>query len=241
MNTSHDVMSVLGRPTHLTPSAGHALVTLGDGHIREVSVPNALESVAVRRPWIPAGRPLWLPALDKPAQRNGPAGFGLIDDVVRADYTSATWDPADGDVVIIGDAGSGRTTAATAIVDGHNATWATAPSKFMNPGGVVVIDDIDRVLGPLSHSDAQDFLEAISQARQARTRFVVTTSIGLPRGLGGFRDALTLRRSTMDEHRATGAPAETFDPASAPGVGTWRGQRVVIYASTDSTDTASIP
>jgi hypothetical protein len=34
---------------------------------------------------------------------------------------------------------------------------------------------------------------------------------------------------------------DTFDPAARPGVGTWRGLRVVLYASTESLDTASIP
>lgn len=241
MNTPHDVMSVLGRPTNLTPSPGHALVTIGDGHVREVAVPNNSDPATVRLHDTPTQNPLWRPALDHPVPRDGRTGFGLIDDVVGAQYSPAMWEPSDGDVVIIGDAGSGRTMAARAMVDGCNATWATSPRQVIDSSGVVVIDNLDCVLSSLSPSGASEFLEAITVARQSRTRFVVTSSTLLPRGLSGFRDTLTLRRATMEEHRAAGAPAETFDPASAPGVGTWRGQRVVIYASTDSTNTASIP
>ena len=241
MNTPHDVMAVLGRSTDLSPSPGHALVTMGDGHIREVVVRVGSEAESKHGSATPPGRPLWRPMLDRPVSRDGRTGFGLIDDVMNAKHAPATWEPSDGDVAIIGDAGSGRTTAARAIVDGYNATWATSPGQVIASGGIVVIDNLDGVLGSLSHSGASEFLEAINQARRSRTRVIVTSATVLPRALTGFRDTLTLRRATMDEHRATGAPAETFDPASAPGVGTWRGQRVVIYASTDSTDTASIP
>jgi hypothetical protein len=69
----------------------------------------------------------------------------------------------------------------------------------------------------------------------------VSSGQPLPRAFGSVRNVITLRTATLEAHRATGALPETFDPASAPGVGTWRGLRFVLYARTDSSDTASRP
>jgi hypothetical protein len=70
---------------------------------------------------------------------------------------------------------------------------------------------------------------------------LVSSKQPLPRALGPVRNVVTLRTPTLEAHRATGAPPETFDPSSAPGVGTWRGLRFALYARTDSSDTASRP
>ena len=39
----------------------------------------------------------------------------------------------------------------------------------------------------------------------------------------------------------TGEPVHTFDATAPPGVGSWKGKRVVIYARTDSMVTDEIP
>lgn len=239
MNTSHDVMAVLGRSTTLTSSPGNALVTTGDGRVREVRIPNITSTGNQLENSVPVDT-LWCSALQTPVPRNGRDGFGLLDDVPRARYTPARWSPADGDVAIIGDAGSGRTTALRALTAGLAVTWASEPHHLEEATGIIAIDNLDRILDALTPVTASDFVAAIGSARRRSVRFLVSVT-SLARGLAPFRDTLTLRRSSLDEHRATGAPPDTFDPAAPPGVGTWRGLRVVLYASTDSRDTASMP
>lgn len=240
MNTSHDVMAVLGRSTTLTPSPGNALVTTGDGRVRDVRIPDITRATVHESNNRVLRDTLWCPALRSPVPRNGRDGFGLLDDVPRARYTPARWSPADGDVAIIGDAGSGRTTALRALTTGLAVTWASEPQHLDEATDIIAIDNLDRILDALTPVTASDFVAAIGSARRRSVRFLVSAT-SLARGLAPFRDTLTLRRSTLDEHRATGAPLDTFDPAAAPGVGTWRGLRVVLYASTDWRDTASIP
>jgi S-DNA-T family DNA segregation ATPase FtsK/SpoIIIE len=240
MNTSHDVMAVLGQSTTLTPSPGGALVTMGDGRVREVRIP------AVAVPAGGDGTPrastdtLWQIALRDPVARDGRDGFGLLDDVPRARHTPADWSPHDGDVAVIGEAGSGRTAALLALTRGLGVTWVREPHHLAEAQGIAAIDNLDRILDSLTVTAASDFLSAIARARRQSVRVLVTAT-SLIRGLDPFRDILTLRRATLDDHRATGAPVDTFDPAARPGVGTWRGLRVVLYASTESMVTASMP
>ncbi len=240
MNTGHDVMAVLGQSTTLTPSPGGALVTTGDGRVREVSVPAVAATGREESVNHASADRLWQTALREPVARDGRDGFGLLDDVTRARHTPALWSPSDGDVAIIGEAGSGRTTALLALTKGLDVTWVSEPQHLAGATGFIAIDNLDRILDSVTLVAASDFLAAIGRARRQSVRVLVTAT-SLIRGLDPFRDVLTLRRATLDDHRATGAPVDTFDPAARPGVGTWRGLRVVLYASTESTDTASIP
>jgi S-DNA-T family DNA segregation ATPase FtsK/SpoIIIE len=240
MNTSYDVMAVLGQPTTLTPSAGRALVTTGDGRIHEVLVPRIVAAHDDERIGTLVPKLLWYPALTSPVPREGRDGFGLLDDIPRARYSPALWSPSDGDVLVIGGAGSGRTSAIRALTEGWSATWLRSPRDLDGASGLVAIDDLDRVLDTLTVLEASEFLSALARARRQSMRLVVSMSSPI-RGLAPFRDTLTLRLPTLDEHRATGAPVDTFNPDVVPGVGTWRGVRVVLYARTDSRDTASIP
>lgn len=245
MNTLHDVIQVLGRATSIAPTRGCALVTLGDGVVREVHVP-AVDVPGLAVPLNErTSEPPWKPALTAPVPREGRTGFGLVDDVVNACYRFAHWQPSDGDVAVIGDRGSGRTETLRALVDGHSALWVTSASE-LNPDPetrVLVIDDLDRLVDSMAPLEATTFLESIRRVRQSSPPIAVLVSSDqpLPRAFGPVRTVITLRTATLDAHRATCAPAETFDPAAAPGSGTWRGLRFVLYARTDSSDTASRP
>ena len=245
MNTLHDVIQVLGRATSIAPAGGKALVTLGDGLVHEVHVPVVDVAGLTALPNERISEPPWKPALTAPVPREGRTGFGIIDDVANACYRIALWQPSDGDVAVIGDRGSGRTETLRALVDGHPATWVTSAQDLDRAldTHIVVIDDLDRVVDSMTPIEAGDFFEAIRRVRYASPPVVVMVSSGQPltRAFGPVRNVVTLRTATLDAHRATGAPAETFDPTSAPGLGTWRGLRFVLYARTDSSDTASRP
>lgn len=187
--------------------------------------------------------PLWLPALSRPLARDGRPGFGIVDDVSTARYRIADWQPSDGDVAVIGDRGSGRTEVLRALVDGRSATWARSARDLDGELGIVVFDNLNHVLDSMQLAEATSFMEAIRRIRHGSPAVVVLVSSdqSLPRAIGPMRNVITLRTANLDAHRATGAPAETFDPASEPGVGTWRGLRFVLYARTDSSDTDSSP
>jgi hypothetical protein len=215
-------------------------VTFGDGRVRDVRIPAVTRAGGGEGEDHPRANCLWQPELCEPVARDGRDGFGLLDDLSRARHTPALWSPTDGDVAIIGDARSGRTAALNALTQGLDVTWVSEPQHLVDATGIVAVDNLDRVLDSLSPTAASDFLAAIGRLRRRSVRFLMT-STSLIRGLDPFRDILTLRRATLDDHRATGAPVDTFDPIARPGVGTWRGLRVVHYASTESTDTASIP
>jgi S-DNA-T family DNA segregation ATPase FtsK/SpoIIIE len=245
MNTLHDVVQVLGRTSSIAPTRGSALVTVGDGLIHEVRVQVVDVAALGVRPDDPPSEPPWKPALTAPVPREGRTGFGLVDDVVNACYRIAHWQPSDGDVAVIGDRGSGRTETLRALVDGHTAMWVTSASE-LNPhpeARILVIDDLDRIVDSMAPLEAATFLESIRRVRQSSSPIAVVVSSDqpLPRAFGPVRTVITLRTATLDAHRATGAPPETFDPAAAPGSGTWRGLRFVLYARTDSSDTASRP
>jgi hypothetical protein len=243
MNTLHDVIQVLGRATSVAPARGRCLVTLGDGLVYDVHVPSVDSVTLTQFSRERLHAPPWQPALTRPVAREGRAGFGLVDDVGNACYRIAHWQPSDGDVAIIGDRGSGRTETLRALVDGHSATWVKGARELDLNAGIVVIDDLDRMVDSMTPIEASAFLDAIRRVRQASSPVVILVSSKqpLPRALGPVRHVVTLRTPTLEAHRATGAPPETFDPSSAPGVGTWRGLRFALYARTDSSDTASRP
>jgi len=240
MNNGYDVMAVLGQPTALIPPPGGALVTTGDGRVREVLIPASGGSEKGKAMNHRSADRLWRTSLHKPVPREGRDGFGLLDDLPNALHTPAFWSPTDGDVAIIGEAGSGRTSALRALTHGLDVTRVSEPRHLAGATGIVAIDNLDRLLDSVTATAASDFLAEIARARRRSVRLLIT-STALIRGLDPFRDILTLRRATLDDHRATGAPVDTFDPAAQPGVGTWRGLRVVLYERTEAIDTASMP
>jgi hypothetical protein len=243
MNTVQDAVYVLGRHVAGNPSRGNALLSTGNGIVREVRIPEVSAVDVADRGCDTQPAPLWLPELRNPVPRNGRNGFGLLDDIANARYRIADWQPAQGDVWVMGNRGSGRTAALRALAGERPATWVSESAQLRDATGLVIVDDMDRILDGLDHRDAMEFLDQFvrCRGRDSVDGVVVSTGRALPRTVGTFPNVLALRTSTMEEHRATGAPPETFDPASAPGVGTWRGLRVVLYARTDSSDTASIP
>jgi hypothetical protein len=121
--------------------------------------------------------------------------------------------------------GSGRTAALEALVAGRPATWVSTCGEIETATGLIVCDDLDQLLDRLPPVEALNFVDALRRRRLSSFggAVLVSSTQSAPRSWGSFANVMTLRTATLDDHRATGAPPETFDPAAAPGAGTWRG------------------
>jgi hypothetical protein len=115
--------------------------------------------------------------------------------------------------------------------------------EIARASGVVVIDDVDRVYSEMSDRERLDLVACLELRRLSESppTFVMSTTRWMPRVHGAPRNVLTLSTLRRDDHVVTGEPGDTFDPQASPGVGSWRGRRVVIYARTESIVTEEIP
>lgn len=237
----HDVTALIGAPQATPPGIGKPVVVGGDGqqrvvHVRVGATPRLADVRHGERPPAP-----WLLPLQPPIA--GDAGFGLIDDVTERTQLPAEWSPPDGDIVVVGRRGSGRSTALNAVTTGIAVTRAATVDQIAKASGVVVIDDLDRIYDEVA-DDRKHALPALLASRRLEPNpptFVISTTQWSPRLHGLVGNVLVLGMPTRDAHASTGEPLETFDPSAKPGVGSWRGRRVVIYASTDSIVTDAIP
>jgi S-DNA-T family DNA segregation ATPase FtsK/SpoIIIE len=241
LGATHDVTVFLGTTPIHEPRVGQPVVGFPDGSVRLVRVRRgaargSVEQVHGERLPPLAGRqpvpPVW-----------GTDGFGLIDDPDALTARVAQWSPEDGDLVVLGRRGSGRTTALSALTDALGATWVRSPHDLVLPNDVVVIDDLDSLVSGLTDIERLELTSMIESRRLSNpaTTFVFATTKWLPRIHGTVRNVLTLSTNARDEHVVTGEPADTYDVDAPPGVGSWKGKRVVIYARTDSLVTDEIP
>jgi hypothetical protein len=238
---AHDVSSVLGAPPPTPPAIGRPIVSLGDGRQQRVTVRRGARVDKVDP--APGTRlpALWHAPLVPPIA--GSVGFGVCDDTRSRSQAPVEWTPAVGDVVVVGRRGSGRTTATSALTRELSVTVARSLEDIRNASGVVVVDDLDRLHDSLPDSRKHE-LAALLASRRFESdppRFVMSVSQWSPRLHGLVSNVLVLPTLTRDAHLATGEPPETFDPSAKPGVGSWRGRRVVVYARTDSIVTDGIP
>ena len=241
MASEHDVTSVLGERARAQPALGQPVIVLGDGRQFRVTVRCGARPTDTRAVAGVRLTPPWLPALEPPLA--GTTGFGRIDDVGRRLQPPATWTPADGDVVIVGRRGSGRTTAARSLVGDHGATWVRTIDDFAHARGLVVIDDLDRIVDELPESRKHEPPGILASRRLEHDppTFIVSVASWAPRIHGLPPHVLVLATPNRDVHLATGEPLETFDPSAKPGVGSWKGQRVVVYDRTELTVTDGSP
>jgi S-DNA-T family DNA segregation ATPase FtsK/SpoIIIE len=246
-NSSHEVAQVVGRPISVVPSRGRAIVALGDGTVREVVVrsttPVDIERISTGV-GNPRNSPPWQQPVLPPIARGGNAGFGVLDDIANARVNPATWLPNDGDVMVVGDRGSGKSTAIEQLVAGHDVSRIASPNDLEGAlRSIVLIDDLDRLLAGLTPRESDAFVTLLTKRRLELNAsvFVYSARSLLPRITGTVSNVLTLRLPTIDEHRTTGASASTWSSVAAPGAGDWKGVRVVVYARTEAIETASIP
>ena len=250
--------------------AGRALVILGDGAVRPVqwaltthadiaSIASAVENEPEpRRPWLDP-----LPAMVRPcdlSEAGEARAIGLLDLPHDQAQPTASWSPGrDGNVLILGSAGSGKTVAMSAIREGPAvradpiAAWVAVVSALARVRGkeshptVVAIDDIDVVLARLSPDHASALAEAlIALCREGPARGTVTvlSALSLPSSLHSLASLspskLLLKLSDRNEHALAGGAIAQFDPKIPPGRGWWRGDSVQI-ALTEIPDAAAAP
>lgn len=241
MASVHDVMSLTGNRPPEPPRVGRPVIADSDGTVIAVDVRfGANAETCTPRDGASISAP-WSSLLQPPVF--GSDGFAVIDDNNTRGHDVIRWEPAMGDVVVVGKRGFGRTTALRAITAGHRVTWATTLDGLANASGVVVIDDLDRLVDSLPLNRQHEPAALMSSQRLARTPtvFVVSVATWSPRVHGLVPQVLVLPTVSREAHCATGEPAETFDPSAKPGVGSWRGRRVIVYARTDSIVTEAMP
>jgi hypothetical protein len=249
LNTASEVASVIGEPARVVPGRGEALVRLDSGAARIASIANnqfeRLQKLNARWRGVTKPDAPWREALLSPVLATDPAQgeFGILDDIENASHRPAFWSPAVGDVWICGATGSGRSLAIRALTAGWESTVFSDYVPGHNRKSLVVIDDVNLLQGEAGSKARADFEQKISLIRGVKGIVVVAagTNPKPPRMLGTFRNTLLLRMDTLEDHREAGGQPWNFDPNSEPGVGLWNGTRVALYASTDSSETASIP
>ena len=107
----------------------------------------------------------------------------------------------------------------------------------MNPGAVVLLDDVDTLLAQCTPDYQQAFIDLLTSAlRSPTTRLALTTQriTGPIQQLSALCDErVLLRMPNRQEHVIAGGSTASFDPNLPPGAGTWRGARVQLTLAND--------
>lgn len=175
--------------------------------------------------------------------------FGRVDLPLEQRQPIARHDPAvDGSLLVLGGARSGRTTALRTLADGAHLAgfecvvvsddpaeaWSVLTGLLARSDGpretVVVLDDLDLMLGRLDPDQRYELLELLTRlVRGARGCSLVISAQRLAGGLqalaGLFDGRLLLRQSSRDEHVLAGGDGTAFDPRLPAGAGRWSGVR----------------
>jgi len=186
------------------------------------------------------------------AQGAGESGagvpFGRVDLPAEQCQPIARLDPrADGHLLVLGAARSGRTTvlrtiaAAAAeagvgceVVPDDPAEASSLLGELLDHPddriGFVLLDDLDLLLARTDPDPRHELTELLTRfVRGARRVSLVITAQRLTGGLHGlaglFDARVLLRQSSRDEHVLGGGDGAAFDPSLPPGAGRWTGRR----------------
>lgn len=209
----------------------------------------------IRRPWLPP-LPEHLPLETLRGGTGAPGGDGARDGVVlglgdeperQRQVTVALSDEAPG-LVVVGRAGSGRTTALRTVAaqvgterllrvpaDPEAAWDALSALDRLDPGAVVALDDVDALLArfPADHAAAAAaILERVArEARSRRVRLVLSAQRitgPVSRIVDQIPDRIVLAAASRADHVALGGDGADWDPRQPPGRGRWHGTLVQI-------------
>jgi S-DNA-T family DNA segregation ATPase FtsK/SpoIIIE len=205
-----------------------------------IASPADIANAAALWPGFDAPRRPWREPLPTALAHSGvPGDIGLIDRPELQSQPPLRWDPpADGNLLALGSAGSGRTTLLRAIAHGSSAVLVDADPEALwdavisPPADVILIDDLDLLVARMSAEYQQAVTEQLallmraSQTRVAITAQRLTGAIQPLGALCGMR--LLLRMPNRQEHVIAGGSTQSFDPDLRPGGGHYGDARVQI-------------
>ena len=212
----------------------------------------------VRRPWcdpLPPSIPLETVAAhcDQPG-----IAFGLEDVPEQQSQPAAVFNPElDGNLVIIGGLGSGKTGALAALQaagDRQSRRVVRIPSDVegawdavtdavaaIGSGGepvLYLLDDLDILLSRFQVEHQSAFTELVARLLRegsgAGSRTIFTASRvtpGIQSIAAGCDSRIVLRLPNRQEHLLAGGDAADYSADLVPGAGTWRGHRIQIAQS----------
>lgn len=179
-----------------------------------------------------------------------PAGegirFGLLDLPAEQRQPVAAWLPRHGHALVLGAPGSGVSTALDALAAGAGdaarrlprdlpALWDVLADPPLEPGTVLLADDLDLVLARADPGVAPDLVDLLARLLREAPHHGVRVAVGARR-LGGplltlapaFGARLLLRAPSREELVLAGGDGSRFDPAAPPGSGLWDGVVVQV-------------
>ena len=193
-------------------------------------------SASLPRPQRPWRAPLQerLPLAEVPGERPG-IRLGLVDRPSQQAVEPVRWRPtADGPLLAIGGAGSGRSSLAhllagqlgTHVVDREDSLW----DALMEPGPLVV-DDLDLQLARLGEEHQSAVVQLLARRMReggpvALTARRISTAMSQLSALAEMR--ILLRIASRQEHIVAGGAGLVHDAALPPGAGWLRDERIQL-------------
>jgi S-DNA-T family DNA segregation ATPase FtsK/SpoIIIE len=247
VNNRADSVAVIGTgdaATEHTLQPGRAWLARAGAAPTPVQVaiagPDDVAAVGALWPESEQGRRPWLDPLPNVLVHAGEPGvIGLIDLPAEQSQPALRWSPvADGNLLALGGARSGRTTLLQAVAlgiggvlvdDNPEALW---DAVLAPPSPIVLIDDLDLLVARMPVDYQHAFIDELATAmRGTATRFAVTAqrlSSAIQQLSALFDERILLRMPNRQEHLIAGGSAQGFDPDLPPGAGYWRESRVQI-------------
>ena len=193
-----------------------------------------------RRPYLPP-LPQVIEARDVTATaREGGVVFAVADRPAQQRQDAVQWAPADGSVLVLGGAGSGKTTLASRFAQARGAVFVNDVEALWDvlddpaDASVIVVDDLDLLLMQAGDEHAHDITTALarrmreSSGRQRAFVIAARRTNGAIANVAGLAELqIVMRMPTRQEHMLADASGE-FDARMQPG-GAWLlGERVQV-------------